>query len=273
MALVDRGVARGERIAVMSQSREEWAVADFGVLAAGAVTVPIYPTATSEQVAFILANSGAVLAVLEGRAQLDAVRGALDAAPAVREIAILDGTETLAPLKRAGAADVTMTSYAELVRRGRARIESEDGATALRLRRAAREPEDLATIVYTSGTTGPPRGVALSHRALLAETRALLEAFSIEPDDEQLLLLPLAHILAKIRVRLAPFVRGGPARSRPGSPRGRADVFCDRPSLAREGVRSRERVGSRRGTREGRTLLVSNGSSCCRGPSRKNWAS
>jgi long-chain acyl-CoA synthetase len=200
-ALVDRGVQGGDRIAVMSSTREEWTVADFGVLAAGAATVPIYPTATTEQVAFILANSGAVLAVLEGRTQLEAVRGALDAAPALREIALLDGgIGALAPLQRAGASDVPVTPYAELVRRGRSLLESGDGAAAFRLRRATVEPDDLATLVFTSGTTGRPRGVALTHRALLAETRALLEAFSIGPDDEQLLLLPLAHILAKTLV-------------------------------------------------------------------------
>jgi long-chain acyl-CoA synthetase len=200
MSLLDGGVKGGDRVAVMSSTREEWTVADFGILAAGAATVPIYPTATSEQVAFILANSGAVVAVLEGRAQLEVVQAALEAAPALREIALLEGIGPFAPLTRAGAPEVTVTSYTELVRRGRARFESADGASALRRRGQAVKPDDLATVVYTSGTTGPPRGVALTHRALLAETRSLLEAFSIGPHDEQLLLLPLAHILAKTLV-------------------------------------------------------------------------
>jgi long-chain acyl-CoA synthetase len=199
LALIERGIHRGDRVALMAVTREEWTVVDFAVVAAGAVTVPIYPTATTAQVSHLLGDSGAVLAVVQGPSELAAVRSALDAAPALREIVTFEPASN-EPERRSGG--VRVTAYRDLVSAGRARLDTPDGRGVLEERRKMTAPDDVATIVYTSGTTGPPRGVMLTQKALLSETRALLEVFPLGEEDEQLLLLPLAHIFARILVLL-----------------------------------------------------------------------
>jgi long-chain acyl-CoA synthetase len=197
-ALVDRGVKRGDAVALMATAREEWTVVDFAVVSIGAVTVPVYPTATVAQVAHVLSDSSTVLAVVGGDVELGIVRGAWPSLPALREIVVLDRHDA----DRASAADehANVRAYTDLVGSGRARREDEEGRAVLEELRAAVKPDDVATVVYTSGTTGPPRGVMLTHRALLSQTKALLQIFDIGRDDEQLLVLPLAHILAKVLV-------------------------------------------------------------------------
>ncbi len=190
--LLERGIAKGERVALFAASREEWITADFGILAAGAVTVPIYPTATAEQVAWILGNSGARIAVVEGAAQVAVVLDVASRLASLTEIIVFEENAAVdSPLR--------VTSFVDCVREGRRLLTPEYEA---RVTARARDvgPTDLATIVYTSGTTGRPRGTMLSHGALGAETRALREAMRIGPDDEQYLMLPLAHILGRTLV-------------------------------------------------------------------------
>lgn len=198
-ALVERGVKRGDAIAIIANAREEWTVVDFAIVSIGASTVPLYPTATVEQVVHVLSDSSAVVAFVEGAAQLEIVRAALPSLPSLREIVVFDrrdvATATAAPDAR-----VKVGTHTELVLGGRLHLEQGSGRDAFYERRAAVTPDDVATIVYTSGTTGAPRGVMLTHRALRAQTKALLDVFGVGHDDEQLLVLPLAHIFAKILV-------------------------------------------------------------------------
>ena len=202
VALIERGVQRGDSVALMARTREEWTVVDFAVVSIGAVSVPVYPTATAEQVARIFADSGAVLAVVDDASELAVVTSALRGAASMREIVVLDERGATASSTAADAPPPSVCAYTELVRRGRSHQTATEGRAAFEERRASLSPDDVATHVYTSGTTGAPRGVMLTHRALLSQTRALLEAFAIGPDDEQLLVLPLAHIFAKVMVLL-----------------------------------------------------------------------
>lgn len=198
-ALIERGVAAGDRIALMATSREEWTVIDLGILGAGAVTVPVYPTATAEQVGFILRDSGAKLAFVEGRRELGAVRRAAQSTPSLEEIVVIDPSAAeLIPVDGPEGAAARVTPYIDVVRAGRDRVERADGPALVRDRVGLVAPDALATLAYTSGTTGPPRGVMLTHANFAFELDAILEAIAIGPDDEQLLVLPLAHILGRI---------------------------------------------------------------------------
>lgn len=175
--LIASGVEAGDRVVVMSHSRLEWLLVDYAILAAGAVTVPVYETSSAEQLQWILSDSGAVAAVLETPAMLDLYDAVHAHAVACREAFVID----------AGGLD-------ELAARGR---DVDD--TTLDARIAGLSPDRLATIVYTSGTTGRPKGCMQTHGNLATNVvqniggiRAMLS------DDEVILIfLPLAHTLTK----------------------------------------------------------------------------
>ncbi|OXM48009.1 long-chain fatty acid--CoA ligase [Amycolatopsis thailandensis] len=177
--MAEAGIAPGDRIGLMSKTRYEWTLIDFAIWAAGAVTVPIYDTSSAEQVHWILSDSaakGVFVETDEHLATLESVKGRLGT---------LEHTWQIEAAKP--AVDALTTQGAEL---------SDDD---LHERRRTVKAGDLATIVYTSGTTGRPKGVELTHRNLLAEIRADIAAFPqlMEQGNSLLVFLPLAHVLAR----------------------------------------------------------------------------
>ena len=186
LGLAALGMARGDRVAVMSESRPEWLLTDLAVVAAGAVTVPIYPTLTAAQARYILQDSGARIAVVSTRAQLAKVQDVRHQLPALEAIVVMDGAEE--------PASPSILTFAQVVERGHARMMSEWGV-GREFRDAARQvrPDDLATIIYTSGTTGEPKGVMLTHASLVANMYAGAEALDVHQDDVALSFLPLSH--------------------------------------------------------------------------------
>ncbi|WP_410578667.1 AMP-dependent synthetase/ligase [Amycolatopsis sp. lyj-108] len=175
--MAQAGIAPGDRIGLMSKTRYEWTLIDFAIWAAGAVTVPIYDTSSAEQVHWILSDSaakGVFVETDEHLATLESVKGRLDTLEHTWQI-------------EAGAVDQLTEQGSEL---------SDDD---LHERRRTVKAGDLATIVYTSGTTGRPKGVELTHRNLLAEIRADIAAFPqlMEQGNSLLVFLPLAHVLAR----------------------------------------------------------------------------
>lgn len=184
--LVASGVVPGDRVVLMARTRLEWVLLDYAVLAAGAVTVPVYESSSAEQVAWILADSGAVLAVTESAHQRALCDQAAEAT-GCREIMVIDDGG-LAQLRARGEA-VPDAAVEE-------RLASLDGGA-------------LATIVYTSGTTGRPKGCPLTHGNLCANVGQALGALEgiLGPDERNLLFLPLAHSLARM-IWLAGFEHG-----------------------------------------------------------------
>jgi long-chain acyl-CoA synthetase len=176
--LIAVGVQVGDRVALMSKTRYEWTLIDYAIWAAGAVTVPIYETSSTEQVAWILADSGAVAAFVETQAHAYSVEQARDEAPAVRAVWGID----------AGRLDTLVADGAIIP----------DSAVADR--RAAVNADDVATIIYTSGTTGRPKGCVLTHRNMYSDIANAIPGLTnlFHEGASTLLFLPLAHSFARL---------------------------------------------------------------------------
>ncbi|MFF0576486.1 AMP-dependent synthetase/ligase [Streptosporangium saharense] len=179
--LIAAGVEPGDRVALMSRTRYEWTVIDYAIWAAGAVGVPIYESSSADQVGWILSDSGARAVFVELDAHEETVREA-------REATAVPGLDHVWNIE-AGALD-------KLTETG-AGIDDE----TVEERRSGRGGGDLATIVYTSGTTGRPKGCSLTHDNLLFTARNVA-AGPLEPlftsDSAALLFLPLAHVFARM---------------------------------------------------------------------------
>src|SRR5829696_3570283 len=142
--LIDLGLAPGDRVALLCTTRVDWTYADFAITAAGAVVVPIYPTNSPEECAWVAGNSESRFVVCEDASQVAKIVAVRDQLPKLEAIISIDPADDAMPLS-------------ELRERGRSRDASEVAA-----RVAAVKPEDPYTIIYTSGTTGPPKGCVLT---------------------------------------------------------------------------------------------------------------
>lgn len=183
--LIAAGVQPGDRVALLSATRYEWTLFDFAIWAAGAATVPIYDSSSKGQVAWILEDSESVMAIVETGTHEQLFQ---DAPPSLRAVMQID----------AGA-------VAELTKQG---IDVDE--TELKKRLDGIRADDLASLVYTSGTTGRPKGCILTHRNFLSEVRGILTASIGKvavPGNRVLTFLPLAHVLARA-VSLATFEAG-----------------------------------------------------------------
>ncbi len=208
-ALADLGVSRGDRVAILSNSRREWAEVDLGIVCAGAVVVPIYQQTTSEGVAHVLRDSGSVVVFAEDPLQVEKLFAASTAEQrrSLRRVVYFDARRRFDRPDAKGRLEVRLDdvvareerakvmAYSELLEAGRRLFDRDE--SAIRARGELVAPDDLATIVYTSGTTGVAKGVMLSHANFSAETNAVREVFGLTSTDRQLLFLPLAHIFAK----------------------------------------------------------------------------
>ncbi|WP_405529710.1 AMP-dependent synthetase/ligase [Streptomyces avidinii] len=186
-ALLGLGVAAGERVAVLAETRPQWTYTHFGALAAGAVLVPVYPTAGEEEVAWVLADSEAVVVVCDDGRQAARVEALRPKLPALRAVVLMD--ELPGPAGPAGPPG--------------AAAESE-----LLARAAAVTPGADASIVYTSGTTGLPKGCRLTHGNLGAIQDATVPLIKGGPGDSTYLYLPLAHMLAQL-IQYTTLIAGG----------------------------------------------------------------
>jgi long-chain acyl-CoA synthetase len=187
-ALRALGLPPEQPCAILASTRIEWILADFGILLAGGATTTIYPSSTADECAFILSDSGSVLAFVENDEQARKLLARRDKLPALRQVVVFDGTAN---------ADGWIVPLDRFEERGRAWDAAhagafEEGAAAIR-------PEALATLIYTSGTTGRPKGVELTHSAWVAQSGAIEESrFLSHPEPFQFFWLPLAHVFGKM---------------------------------------------------------------------------
>ena len=181
--LIALGIERGDRVAILSNTRPEWTIADAGVMCAGAATAPIYHTNAPEECEYVLSHSGSRLLFCEDEAQLAKIRQVRERCPELQHVVLLTGEAT----------DDAMTLDG-LCAAG-AGVEPE--AVDARVREV--DPGDLATLVYTSGTTGPPKACKLSHANWMSTVKLYEQVLDLEtPPVVVFMFLPLAHSLARI---------------------------------------------------------------------------
>jgi long-chain acyl-CoA synthetase len=182
LGLMELGIQPGDRVAILSENRPEWAVADFACLTARCADVSIYPTLPAPQVAYLLADSGARAVFVEDAGQYDKVAAVRSDVPDVEHVIVFDAEE--------GMEGPGLLSFQELLQRGAA---AEDRYPTYREDALAVDRDELATLIYTSGTTGSPKGVMLTHYNFCSNVVAALKVLFIGPDDSCLSLLPLSH--------------------------------------------------------------------------------
>ncbi|MCK8644210.1 AMP-dependent synthetase/ligase [Mycobacterium colombiense] len=188
--LVALGIAPEDRVALVSSTRYEWVLVDFAVMCAGAATTTVYPTTNDRDTAYILANSGSKVVIVENRSQLDKLLTHRADLQDVSKVVVIDGN---------GDGDWVIT-LGELEQLGKQLLA--DSPDAVTQRVAAIGPGQLASLIYTSGTTGRPKGVRLTHGAW-TYTAAAIDALDIlGPNDLNYLWLPLAHAFGKVMLAL-----------------------------------------------------------------------
>jgi len=190
------GAKRGDRIAILSENRPEWAIADYACLTAGFADVPVYPTLPADQIAYILKDSGAVGMFVSNREQAEKIKEIRSRVPGLQWVISFDELGPLADM-----------SIATLESRGTA---GETAETTDRFRSEALsvKPDDLATLIYTSGTTGEPKGVMLTHDNIYSNVMAAMKAIPFDGRDVGLSFLPLSHIFERMAGHYLMFATG-----------------------------------------------------------------
>ena len=182
------GLVRGDRAAILSENRPEWAMADYACLCTGVQGVPIYSTLPAPQIAYVLRDSGSRLVFASTGEQMEKVLEARESLEGVIQVVVFDDVATDHP---------DVITWDELLEKGRA-AGSEANEAVFRAEATQAKPEDVATILYTSGTTGDPKGVMLTHNNLFSNVAATSRIISATSADITLSFLPLSHVLQRM---------------------------------------------------------------------------
>jgi long-chain acyl-CoA synthetase len=194
------GLRPGDRVAIHSEDRPEWVFSELGVICCGGTSVGIYPTNPSAEVSYILRHSEARFLIAEDQEQVDKTLEVADELPGLERIIVID------PKGLRHYDDPRLTTYAEVEALGR-----EQDPAAFERAIDDRSPDEIAMIVYTSGTTGPPKGAMLSQTNLAHAIRMSTSITPGRPDDRLLSYLPLCHVAEKILTLYIPLSSGASA--------------------------------------------------------------
>src|SRR5258708_61641 len=192
-ALQEWGIRKGDRVAILSENRPEWPIADIASLLLGAVTVPLYTTLTPEQTAFVLQDSGCRAIFVSSDQQLQKILSILPQT-SLERVAVMDPLQNIGTLTSSSAKCVTMD---EMTREMPPGLGADVEVAGLEAEARAVGPDDLATIVYTSGTTGASKGAMLTHGNIASNIRCSLLGFDMHPGLISMSFLPLCHITAR----------------------------------------------------------------------------
>src|SRR6476620_3773099 len=191
LGLIDLGVRKGDKVAILANTRPEWSYYDFAALTAGAIVVPIYQTNSPEECQYVLENSDAKVVIVEDSEQLDKIRQVRDRCPKLEHV-----------IRMTGSSDDAISAD-DVAKRGASHEASE-----WEERWRSVTPDDICTFIYTSGTTGPPKGCVLSHGNYRAMVNMSVEQTVLESGRITYLYLPLAHSFALL-IQLLSFAVGG----------------------------------------------------------------
>ena len=200
MGLVKLGLQRGDVVSILAETVPEWLYVDMGTTGAGGVSNGIYPTDSAKQVEYILNDSRSRFLFVENEEQLDKFIDIRERCPAIVKVFVLD-MEGLADFK-----DPMVMPFDELLALGRAHETASPGLWEKLV--AGSKPEELALLVYTSGTTGPPKGAMLSHRNVIFQISNADAFIPLGTDDEQLAFLPLCHVAERTFTAFLPLRSG-----------------------------------------------------------------
>jgi long-chain acyl-CoA synthetase len=198
--LVALGIAPGDRVGILAGNEPRWHMGDLGILAAGAISVPAYPTGVASQVAHVFGHSGTRLAFVGDRDQLAKVLLVRHDLVGFERIIMLSDPPD-------GLDDDTVLTFDELCERGRHRLAEDPDVVDERSREL--RADGVATLVYTSGTTGRPKGTMITHRNVSETVRSLTQVVSVGPADRFLSFLPLSHIAERCVSHMGQIVSGG----------------------------------------------------------------
>ena len=187
-ALLSMGLPLGTSVAILMGNVPEWPITDLGTIMAGGVGVGLYPSSSAEQCEYIIRHSGAQFLLVDTAAQLEKVLSVRDHLPELKAIIVLDA--------RLAGSNSGVISYEEFIKRGRTARESLD--SLLRQRSEGAKADDIAIMVYTSGTTGPPKGACLSHRYILNSVESLRQTIPLFETDVAFSYLPFCHVAERI---------------------------------------------------------------------------
>lgn len=183
--LVSLGVEKGDRLALLSENRTEWAISDLGILTIGAINVPLYNSLPPVQIQNQLNDGGVKIAIVSNRLQLRKIQEIASQVPTLIKVVVMDE----------GQGDSQVIGFQELLDRGKEALR-ENPALVETYQREVRA-QDLASIIYTSGTTDSPKGVMLTHSNIVSNVLGCAEALSINSGDVALSFLPLCHIFER----------------------------------------------------------------------------